>query len=347
MIRSFLRPTVRRCFTTTATTATTATTEPPHHPHQRPHNPAADIAHMQRYIRLRKSRKFRMQTKRAVLAGSKLIDELFERTLNNHPPAIRHIYLDATVPEWVQHRWQKKAEHASVDFDIKVTNTIHPALSRGNDFSTMTGMTHNNEGIAAEIDLPLQLNAVDAAFLVKESNSRVLVLDGLQDPGNVGTLIRTAYLLGWDLVCLGTGSVDASNDKVLRASGGTVFDMPIYGGPINALLKQIMMNNHSKAKPNHSVQCLLADMGNDVDGKGGGSEGNDDSLAMCSQNLLLDTDATVVLVLGNEGNGVTRSNVSNTATKTGTITVKTRDSKVGSLGVASAGSILMHALRYR
>ena len=87
-------------------------------------------------------------------------------------------------------------------------------------------------------------------------------------------------------------------------------------------------------------------MGNDVDGKGGGSEGNDDSLAMCSQNLLLDTDATVVLVLGNEGNGVTRSNVSNTATKTGTITVKTRDSKVGSLGVASAGSILMHALRY-
>lgn len=332
MIRSFLRDTVRRCFTTTENL------------HQRPHSPAADIAHMQRYIRLRKSRKFRMQTKRAVLAGSKLIDELFERTLDNQPPAIRHIYLDATAPEWVQHRWQKKAEQASVDFDIKVTNTIHPALSRGNDFSTMTGMTHNNEGIAAEIDLPLQLNAVDAASLVKESNSRVLVLDRLQDPGNVGTLIRTAYLLGWDLVCLGTGSVDASNDKVLRASGGTVFDMPIYGGPINALLKQIM-NNQSKAKPNHSVQCLLADMGSDVDGKGG-SEGNDDSHAMCSQNLLLDTDATVVLVLGNEGNGLTRSNVSNIATKTGTITVKTRDSKVGSLGVASAGSILMHALRY-
>ena len=170
------------------------------------------------------------------------------------------------------------------------------------------------------------------------------MLDRLQDPGNVGTLIRTAYLLGWDLVCLGTGSVDASNDKVLRASGGTVFDMPIYGGPINALLKQIM-NNQSKAKPNHSVQCLLADMGSDVDGKGG-SKGNDDSHAMCSQNLLLDTDATVVLVLGNEGNGLTRSNVSNIATKTGTITVKTRYSKVGSLGVASAGSILMHALRY-
>lgn len=51
----------------------------------------------------------------------------------------------------------------------------------------------------------------------------VLVLDAVQDPGNVGTLVRTAAAFGVDAVVTLAGTVDAWNPKVVRASAGAVF----------------------------------------------------------------------------------------------------------------------------
>ncbi len=55
----------------------------------------------------------------------------------------------------------------------------------------------------------------------------VLVLDGLQDPGNAGTLIRSAAAAGADGVLFGPGSVDPYNEKVLRAAMGAHFRLPV------------------------------------------------------------------------------------------------------------------------
>jgi len=44
--------------------------------------------------------------------------------------------------------------------------------------------------------------------------TRLLALDGIQDPGNLGTLVRTALALGWDAVALLPGTCDPYNDKV-------------------------------------------------------------------------------------------------------------------------------------
>lgn len=54
-------------------------------------------------------------------------------------------------------------------------------------------------------------------------DDRVLVLDALQDPGNVGTLVRTAAALGASGVVLLDGSVEPWNPKAVRASAGAVF----------------------------------------------------------------------------------------------------------------------------
>jgi TrmH family RNA methyltransferase len=54
----------------------------------------------------------------------------------------------------------------------------------------------------------------------------VLVLDGVQDPGNVGTLIRTAFALGAAGAVLLPGSAEPSNAKVLRAAMGATFRLP-------------------------------------------------------------------------------------------------------------------------
>lgn len=53
----------------------------------------------------------------------------------------------------------------------------------------------------------------------------VLVLDEVQDPGNVGTLIRTAAWFGIDSVILGPGTADPFNPKVVRATQGAVFSV--------------------------------------------------------------------------------------------------------------------------
>ena len=54
-------------------------------------------------------------------------------------------------------------------------------------------------------------------------------LDGIQEPGNVGALIRTAWALGFDGVMLGEGTADPFSHKGVRGSAGGVFHLPLYG----------------------------------------------------------------------------------------------------------------------
>ncbi|KAF8109626.1 hypothetical protein N665_0094s0091 [Sinapis alba] len=67
------------------------------------------------------------------------------------------------------------------------------------------------------------------------SAHRVLVLDSIQDPGNLGTLIRSAMAFNWDGAILLPGCCDPFNDKALRASRGASFQLPIVSGNWNHL----------------------------------------------------------------------------------------------------------------
>lgn len=78
--------------------------------------------------------------------------------------------------------------------------------------------------LAAEVALPEQADLLSAR---PGQLSRVLVLDGIQDPGNLGTLLRTALALGWEAVVLVNGCCDPFNDKALKASRGAVFRLPL------------------------------------------------------------------------------------------------------------------------
>ncbi|MFW5999483.1 MAG: TrmH family RNA methyltransferase [Halanaerobiaceae bacterium] len=69
----------------------------------------------------------------------------------------------------------------------------------------------------------------------------VLVLDRIQDPGNMGTLIRTAAAAGYaGIICL-KGCVDIYNLKVLRATMGAIFQLPVVTGEeLNSFLAQML-----------------------------------------------------------------------------------------------------------
>lgn len=60
------------------------------------------------------------------------------------------------------------------------------------------------------------------------SKGRFLFLDGLQDPGNCGTIVRSADAFGFDGLILGPGSVDPYNSKSVQASMGSIFRLPLY-----------------------------------------------------------------------------------------------------------------------
>ena len=56
-----------------------------------------------------------------------------------------------------------------------------------------------------------------------KTDQRILVLDGIQDPGNLGTIIRTADWFGFDQVVCSENTVDLYNQKVIQASMGSIF----------------------------------------------------------------------------------------------------------------------------
>lgn len=81
--------------------------------------------------------------------------------------------------------------------------------------------TETNQGIFANLSISLNKQA-------KEIKGPFLLLDAVQDPGNVGTMIRTADAAGFQAVVLGKGSVDLYNDKLLRSAQGSHFHLDIY-----------------------------------------------------------------------------------------------------------------------
>lgn len=59
------------------------------------------------------------------------------------------------------------------------------------------------------------------------SFNRVLLLDDIQDPGNMGTIIRSAYSFGFQGIFISTNCVDIYNDKCIRSTQGALFHIPI------------------------------------------------------------------------------------------------------------------------
>ncbi len=64
-------------------------------------------------------------------------------------------------------------------------------------------------------------------FVTWQSGKRLLMLDGIRDPGNMGTILRTAEALGVDGVIL-SSCVDPYHPKTVRAAMGTIYRMPLY-----------------------------------------------------------------------------------------------------------------------
>ncbi len=85
--------------------------------------------------------------------------------------------------------------------------------------------TVNAQGIIAVLPKRPHTGTVESLF--KQQTSLIVVLDGMNDPGNLGTIIRTCDWFGADALVIGQNSVEVYNPKVVRASMGSLFHLPV------------------------------------------------------------------------------------------------------------------------
>lgn len=155
-------------------------------------------------------RKERDKTNEFVVEGNHLVEEAL-----NVPGMIKHIMLGdhASIP----HTWNTEG--------IEVLEISPEIVEELTD-------TEHTQGIFAHCAVP--------KFKVSPSSwNRVLLIDAVQDPGNVGTMIRTADAAGMDAVILGKGTADAYNPKTIRSAQGSTFHLPIIKGDLNEWIDQL------------------------------------------------------------------------------------------------------------
>ncbi|CAM3255563.1 RNA methyltransferase [Streptococcus dysgalactiae subsp. equisimilis] len=92
------------------------------------------------------------------------------------------------------------------------------------------------QGIIAEVDMP------QLAFPT-DYQGKYLILEDVQDPGNLGTIIRTADAAGFDGVFLSEKSADVYNSKTLRSMQGSHFHLPIWRTDIYKICREMQEHN--------------------------------------------------------------------------------------------------------
>jgi len=89
------------------------------------------------------------------------------------------------------------------------------------------------------LDTPSNIMGICRKKEGKLKGNKILLLDGLQDPGNLGTIIRSSLAFNVDTLVLSEDSVDIYNSKVIRATQGAIFNMNIIIEDIEEIINKL------------------------------------------------------------------------------------------------------------
>ena len=244
------------------------------------------------YQRLSNSKKERLQYGLFVLEGLRIVEDALKEDAR-----LSHLIL-------TKQAYDRYAENL-LQADLRDTKMLVISNELGNKIAS----TSTTQGVFAICSIP------EEKAPVFQENGRYIVLFGLQDPGNVGMIIRTADALGIDGVFM-CGSCDLYSPKVIRSTMGSVFRENIYIFTDEDLLFETFRN--SKVTTSAAV---------------------------------IDTDAEKVtscgfigkqaVFIGNEGNGLPVE----TARKCDRLVTIQMNGTINSLNAAMAAGILMWELK--
>jgi len=229
-----------------------------------------------------KQRKHREREHKFLIEGFHLIEEAYK---SKWPIETIIVLEQITLPEWM------------MSFEIVIVNeTVFNHLAQ----------TKSPQGMMA---------VVKKRHMTPSLNGHVLLLDAIQDPGNLGTILRTADAAGFATVYLGKGTVDVYNDKVIRATQGSLFHLSLISCELGEIIEQLKKKSYTILATDLSEQTVNYSTVKPID-KG-------------------------ALILGNEGAGIKQQyiNASHIRIK---IPIY---GKAESLNVSVAAGILMYQMR--
>lgn len=151
-----------------------------------------------------KSKKYREATGQYLVEGDHLVEEAYKHQ------ALLELFV---------------CDQNDAIADVKTTIVSKPVLEK----LTFSKTPQKMVGLCKMKKLDLDL---------KEAK-RLFILDQLQDPGNIGTIIRTSLAMGFDGVILSENSVDLYHDKLLRSMQGAHFYLPIVQMPLMDMVERL------------------------------------------------------------------------------------------------------------
>jgi len=246
-----------------------------------------------KYLASLKQKKFRLINQEIIIEGSKLILD----AIKNNQEIIKIIYCKKDEAFSKIRSWAK--EH-----NIPLNLCSHKDAEKISD-------TKNSQQIFAllKFKLPKKIDEIDLTL-----NNNIIVMDGISDPGNLGTILRTCSWFGYNNIMLSNECVEFNSPKTIRAAMGAHFYMKnIYKDSIQNIIKFLKQKKY---------EIIVADL-------------NGTNL----NKFKLKTKKWA-LILGNESKGISNDSI-NGANQI--ITIEGAN-KIESLNVAEAGSIIMYYL---
>ena len=153
-------------------------------------------------------KKYRWENRLFIIEGIKIIEEAIINEVK-----IKYIIISDSFFGTVEGDSFYQERKFTYNF-VKLNNNLFKSISD----------TENPQGIMAICEF----NLWDLSEIDFNSKLSIIFLDGIQDPGNMGTIIRTADAFKIDGLILGEGSVDPYNSKVVRSTMGSIFRVPLY-----------------------------------------------------------------------------------------------------------------------
>lgn len=191
-----------------------------------------------KYLRSLQLKKNRDEERLILIEGERIVHEILER----HPDQVVRVF--STV------------DQAAIDENFEVIRI---------DQRTLEQLTRSKspQALLALVRYP-EFTSVDSEL--------TLVLDGIQDPGNLGTILRTAAWFGVKQLVCSTHSADVCNPKVVQSSMGAIYDISIIYTDLTTYLKAknqpiygALLNGANVQQTKFEKPCLLV-MGNEGNG---------------------------------------------------------------------------------
>ena len=198
-----------------------------------------------------------------------------------------------------------KAKQVECLISTKDITSDLPIVIVSNEVMSKLSFTKSPQFIMAKCKIKKENKLIDG--------KRYLILDDLQDPGNIGTLIRTALAFSIDQVILSNNCVDLYNDKLLRSMQGANFHINCIYDDLKTVISTLKKNN---------VKIIGSALEN----------GQDIKQIKISEKM--------AFIVGNEGNGMNKD-ILQECDYVGYIPINT----IESLNVAIAGSIMMYPFK--